>query len=223
MEISPDTQDSEVEPNGAVVASSVRSLEPEYTSSFVVRSLSPDHSPPEHHDYYHHAFDDQGPILPELELDTVNPFGSSSPPDFADTFNDRILESSHDPLYPLTYGKHYRRNSTSSSNEAVSPASSFDDETRQDRWNDMEDIPDLEDVDVDADTYHRQRAVDGVKDEELDSDNLDQDPSLPATVPDPSVSPPLSPARESAPSPPGHEGPDATLTISNVDKPVPAP
>jgi hypothetical protein len=177
--------------------------------------MSPDPSLPEHNEYYD-TFGNLGPILPELELelDPANPFASNSPPDFADTLNDTLLESSHDPAYTLGY----RRHSASSSNEAVSPASSFGEENRRDLWDDdMENMPELEEADIYQHDYPKP-----IKDEELDSDNLDHDPSLhTVTAPDPSVSPSLSPTRESAPSPPsGHEEPVPQVKV-DASGPVP--
>jgi hypothetical protein len=197
-------------PNGAVASASAQSLDPEYKSPFAVRPLSPDHSPPELNDLYGPEF---GPTLPDLELDAINPFGQSLP-DFGEAMADPLLETSETPyIFPLSnYSKMFGKVSASSSNEAQSPASSFGPDNQigptwdpSDGMDDIpDDIPDLEDVDPTYDPRAHHTRLD-----DIDSDHLDDDPSLliaasgslPVTPPSPSQLS-ATPAREAAPSPP---------------------
>lgn len=195
-------------PNGAVASASTRSLDPEYKSHFAVHSLSPDHSPPEHNNTY--GMDFGG--LPDPELDAINPFAGASPPDFGEAMADPLLESSESPyIFPLnTHSKYFNKASVSSSNEAQSPASSFGPDNRIGQaWDPSEDLGDIQDEipdleDVDPTYYPRPTGLD-----DIDSDHLDDDPSLvfaanssqPITPPSPSQLS-ATPAREAAPSPP---------------------
>ena len=195
-----------------MASASTQSLDPEYKSHFAVHSLSPDHSPPELNDAYNITDFDTG--VPDLELDPINPFGTS-PPEFGEAMADRLLESSESPyVLPLNnYSSKYFKNSASSSNEAASPGSSFEaDNHISTTWNpdpldamdDIQDeIPDLEDIHPTYYPRHNPRLDD------IDSDHLDDDPSLViAAVGSQPVTPPLpsplssTPAREAAPSPP---------------------
>jgi hypothetical protein len=156
-------------------------------------------------------------MIPGLELGSDNPF-DNDPPDFDSSLNDHLLLSSTGDRYmfPSVYGNHVNANSASSSNEAISPTSSFGHPRRGlnlEPWNQdddpMDDLPDLED----ADTYHPLRQQNHL--DEIDSDHLDDEPGL-SVAPGSSkaITPPLTtpsprsrtPAREAAPSPPtNHE------------------
>jgi ubiquitin carboxyl-terminal hydrolase 4/11/15 len=198
-------------PNGVVNS---KSLDQEYSSSFV-HTVSPDHSPPEHNEYYNGRAASSSHMIPGLELGSDNPF-DIDPPDFDSSFNDNLLSSSTGDRYmfPTLYSNHVKANSASSSNEANSPASSFGRGHRgldMEKWDQdddpMDDIPDLEDVD----TYQSVRQQNHL--DEIDSDHLDDEPGLsvapgsskaitpPLTTPSPSS---RTPAREAAPSPPAN-------------------
>lgn len=187
--------ESAAEPNG--VASSAKSLGQEYSSS-LIHAVSPDHSPPEHNEY----FNGVGPsshVLPGLELGS-NPFDDNDPPDFDSSFNDHFIGPEIDPQYmlPLVYRNRAAANSASSSNEAVSPTSSFGaghQGVNIDKWNQgdddddpMEDMPNLED----ADSYEDLRRHNNLND--IDSDHLDDEsgPSVAPAGPSKPITPPLT-------------------------------
>lgn len=177
--------------DGAVASASTQSLDPEYKHPFV-HSRSPDHSPPEHNEF---AYGDELPGYHSLDFESISPFGPHLPLDNSD----------HLSSFPLsTFNTYISKKSASSSNEAISATSSFDPELRDNAtWNPSDIIddepPDLED----ADSYYPQEHV---QLDDIDSDNLDDDPplvaittSLPVTPP---LQSPLSTTRETAPSPP---------------------
>jgi hypothetical protein len=189
--------------NGAPTSKSEQPVEMEYRSHFNVPALSPDHSPPDHKEYFNDYEGTSSRMLRDLDVD---PFGrGSSPPPFEDAFSDTLLND-----FRLNYTQPYIRNGASSSNEA-SPASSSGAGAMHGPWphgdDSMNDIPDLDDVDTYAHHYSSQRN----RVEDIDSDNLDDDPSPPnaLTTSDSAVPPSASPtpARETAPSPPSvHNG-----------------
>jgi hypothetical protein len=155
-------------------------------------------------------------VIPGLEFGSDNPF-DNDPPDFDSSFNDDLLLSGPRTgyMFPTIYGNHINANSASSSNEAISPASSVD-PTRQgmgpEPWNQydeqMEDMPDLEDVDSYPPLVQQNHL------DEIDSDHLDDDGPGPSVAPGSSkaITPPVTtpssrprtPAREAAPSPPAN-------------------
>jgi hypothetical protein len=153
-------------------------------------------------------------MIPGLELGSDNPF-DNDPPDFDSSFNDDILLAGTSNRYTFPTIYHVNANSASSSNEAISPASSSGPTRRTlnlEPWNQddeqMEDMPDLEDVDA----YHPLRHQNHL--DEIDSDHLDDDGPGPSVAPSSSkaITPPVTtpsprsrtPAREAAPSPPAN-------------------
>ncbi|KAG8754786.1 CSN-associated deubiquitinating enzyme Ubp12 [Serendipita sp. 396] len=184
--------------NGAADPSYIGSTEPVYSSHFAVHAISPDHSPPEHNETYGNFI---GP-LPERDFDNF----SSSPPAFHDAFGDELIESSGAPYHSI-YGKRLSRKSSSSSNAAISPGSSFGREKVSGLWGDDYDgLPDLEGADA---LEHRSSGAYHSRLDDIDSDHLDDGPPLlrvseslePVTPP---LASPASAAqmRENAPSPP---------------------